>query len=80
MNGSNLYDYIFHIEAPLRERAAAEAAQREQALQGRGARQETLSVATRVALGKALVSVGRSIQGRQGRQAPALEDRAEAAT
>ncbi len=74
MNGSNLHDYVLHIEAPLRERAAAEAAQRELALERH---HQSFSHTLRLALGEILVGTGRTIQGRP---ATSLEDGAEAAT
>jgi len=73
MNSALLHDYVLQIEAPLRERAVHEAAQRELALQRH---QPPIGFAVRLALGQALVGLGRSIQGRPAR---ALGNRPEAA-
>jgi len=76
MNGSNLHDYVLHIEAPLRERAAAEAAQRDMALQGH---HRPFGFEVRLALGHALVAIGRAIQGSQGSPAQTPGESANAA-
>lgn len=65
MNGLHLHEYIFQLEAPLRETAAYHAAQRAIALQGQ---QRPFGFEIRLALGRALVAVGRAIQGSQGSQ------------
>lgn len=74
MNGPLLHEYIHRLEAPLRERAAQEAAQRALALR---ARQQPIGSGVRLALGQALVGIGTSIQGHQ---AAIQGESAEAAT
>lgn len=77
MNGLHLHQYVFQPEAPLRERAAHEAAERAMALRGH---HRPFGFAVRLALGRALVAIGRAIQGSQGSPAQTLGNSANAPT
>lgn len=74
MNGYLLHEFIDHLEAPLRERALRDAAQRELALQGRS---QPFGSSVRSRLGSAIVGLGLTIKGESARR---LGDSANAAT
>ncbi|MDQ3656851.1 MAG: hypothetical protein M3457_17490 [Chloroflexota bacterium] len=77
MNGYILHEYASQLEAPLRERAAHEAAQRDMALQGQ---HRPIAFQARLTFGQTLVAIGRAIQGSQGSPAQKLGNSANATT
>lgn len=77
MHGFQLHEMTIQIEAPLRERAAREAAQRGPPLQ---AHRKPFGFTLRLTLSRSMVTIGRALQGPHGTPQQSLGDTANAAT